>query len=57
MTAEDKEKIAYSAASIWSRCYKCDGVVNETGLCCDKPKATCTKWYDGYKTVLIAFEY
>lgn len=56
MTIEEREKIARSAASDWCRCFKCDGIVNETGKKCEKPCATCWKWFDGYKTSLIALE-
>ena len=54
MTNEDKERIAWSAASVWCNCYKCDGIVNDTGLKCEKPGAACHKWYDGYRTAKIA---
>jgi len=57
MDKEQREKIARNAASVWSRCFKCDGTVNETGLKCEKPNCTCLKWFDGYKTALIAFDY
>lgn len=56
MTTEERERIARSAASDWCRCFKCDGFINETGEKCAKPGATCWKWYDGYKTALIALE-
>lgn len=49
-----KEAIARSAASVWCRCYKCDGIVNETGLKCEKPDRACLKWFDAYKGALIA---
>ena len=51
-----KEEIAKNAASVWSRCFKCDKIVNETGLKCEKPGGTCLKWYDAYKGALIALE-
>lgn len=55
MNQEEKEKIARNAASGWCRCFKCDGVINETHLNCDKDKLlTCSKWYDGYRTAMIA---
>ena len=55
MTQEHKDLIARAAASTWSYCYKCDGIVNETGIPCDKRKMhTCRTWYDGYRTALIA---
>lgn len=53
---ETKEKIAHNSASVWSRCYKCDGIVNETGRKCKKPAATCLKWYDAYKGALLALD-
>lgn len=55
MDREQKEQIARNAASTWCRCYKCDGIVNATGFKCDKKKqATCRKWYDGYRTAMLA---
>ena len=51
-----KEAIARSAASVWCRCYKCDGIVNETGIKCEKPDRACWKWYDAYKGALIAID-
>lgn len=55
MNQEEKEKIARNAASGWCRCFKCDGVINETHLNCDKDKLiTCLQWYDGYRTAMIA---
>lgn len=51
-----KEAIARSAASVWCRCYKCDGIVNETGLKCEKPDGACQKWFDAYKGALIAID-
>lgn len=57
MDNEIKKKIAHNAASVWCNCYKCDGVVNETGLRCDKPVATCSQWRDGYRTAMIAIPY
>ena len=57
MTREQRERIAASAASDWCRCFKCDGIINETGTPCDKPSGvTCIKFRDGYKTALIALE-
>ena len=54
---EDKEKIAVNAANVWCRCFKCDGRVNATGCACEKDKRlTCHKWYDGYRTALLALE-
>lgn len=58
------EEIAKKAATNWCRCWKCDGIVhnliseNEPAVKfkCDKDKlATCHKWYDGYRTALLAF--
>lgn len=55
MDEELKEKIAVNAANIWCRCFKCDGKVNATGCTCEKDKLlTCRKWYDGYRTALLA---
>ena len=55
MKKEQKEKIAISAANIWCRCFKCDGKVNATGYICDQDKKlTCHKWYDGYRTAMLA---
>lgn len=57
MNKELKEKIAVNAANEWCRCFKCDGRVNATGCICDKDKRlTCHKWYDGYRTALLALE-
>lgn len=56
MEQELKERIARGAASTWSRCFKCDGIVNESGQKCEKPSHTCWKWFDGYKTALIALD-
>ena len=57
MNKELKEKIAVNAANEWCRCFKCDGMVNATGCACEKDKRlTCHKWYDGYRTVLLALE-
>ena len=48
---------AKEAANEWCRCFKCDGIVNETGLKCSKTRLlTCPKWYDSYKASLIALE-
>lgn len=52
----DKDQLARSAASEWCRCFKCDGIVNETQLPCWKPGATCLKWCDAYKAVRIALD-
>ena len=50
-----REKIAVNAANEWCRCFKCDGKVNATGSTCEKDKLlTCRKWYDGYRTALLA---
>lgn len=57
MTQEEKDKIARNAANGWCRCWKCDKTVNETHLPCDKKKLlTCQKWYDGYRTALLALD-
>lgn len=57
------EEIARNAASQWCRCYKCDGIArnliseNEPAVKfkCEKDKLqTCQKWYDGYRTALMA---
>lgn len=55
MEQELKEKIARNAACEWCRCWKCDCIVNETGLQCDKDSLlTCNQWYHGYRTALLA---
>ena len=58
MTPQRKKiLIAKSAASEWCQCYKCDGIVNETGLKCNKDEhVTCCKWRDGYRTALLALD-
>ena len=57
MTQKQKEKIAKNAASIWCRCFKCDGVVNETNIKCEKDRlATCLQWYNGYRAALLALD-
>ena len=57
MNKELKENIAVNAANEWCRCFKCDGRVNDTGCACEKDKRlTCHKWYDGYRTALLALE-
>ena len=55
MNNELKDKIARNAASQWCRCFKCDCIVNDTQEECDKQNLmTCHKWYDGYRTSLLA---
>ena len=57
MKEELKKAIARNAASGWCRCFKCDGVVNDTGLPCDKDRLlTCNQWYHGYRTALLALD-
>lgn len=57
MTHDEKDKIARNAASAWCRCFKCDGIVNATKEKCNKETmSTCRKWYDGYRTAMIALE-
>ena len=57
MNREQREKIAINAANTWCRCFKCDGKVNATGCACEKDKLlTCRKWYDGYRTAMLALE-
>ena len=52
---ELKEQIARNAATTWCRCYKCDGIVNETKTICGKDRQfTCLQWYNGYRTALLA---
>jgi hypothetical protein len=52
---ELKDMVARNAASIWCRCFKCDGIINATSSKCNKEKLlTCRKWYDGYRTALLA---
>ena len=53
---DESDNIARNAASLWCRCYKCDGIINETGGKCEKPKCTCNKWFDAYKGALIAMK-
>lgn len=38
MTQDLKEKIARNAASEWCRCFKCDGVFDDTNIKCEKEK-------------------
>ena len=55
MTQDLKEKIARNAASGWCRCFKCDGVFDDTNIKCEKEKlVTCQQWYNGYRTALLA---
>lgn len=55
LQGELKDMVARNAASIWCRCFKCDGIINATSSKCDKEKLlTCRKWYDGYRTALLA---
>lgn len=55
LEGELKDMVARNAASIWCRCFKCDGIINATSSKCDKEKLlTCRKWYDGYRTALLA---
>ena len=56
MTSQElKEKIAMNAASTWCRCFKCDGKVRETGCACEKDtRLTCTHWYHGFRTAILA---
>jgi hypothetical protein len=57
MEQEDKEKNARNAASAWCRCFKCDGIINDINVKCNKEKlVTCQQWYDGYRTAMIALE-
>lgn len=51
-----REEIAKRAATTWSRCFKCDGIVNATGCKCEMPNSTCLKWYNGYRAACIALE-
>ena len=53
---EEMNTLAASAANDWCRCFKCDRIVNETGLFCTKPRGTCLKWFDAYKGAMIALE-
>ena len=55
MATNLQESIARNAASTWCRCFKCDGIINETGQKCDKANLyTCRKWYNGYRTAILA---
>lgn len=61
MTKEEariiKNAIARNAASTWCRCFKCDGIVNDTKTLCDKERLfTCHQWYNGYRTALLALD-
>ncbi len=56
MTRQEMESIARDAASVWSRCSKCDRIIAYSGDECGKPSRACLKWSDGYKTALIALE-
>lgn len=56
MTKNGMNELAASAANDWCRCFKCDRIVNETGLNCVKPGGTCLKWFDAYKGAMIALE-
>ena len=50
-----KDAIARNAASEWCRCFKCDGLIRENHLQCDKKSlTTCLQWYHGYRTALLA---
>lgn len=55
---KSNEEIARSAANEWCRCFKCEGIVHdkEPYYKCEKPGAACWKWYDGYRTALIALD-
>ena len=53
---DESDNIARNSASLWCRCYKCDGIINETGNKCEKPICTCNKWFDAYKGALIALK-
>jgi len=49
------EDYAKSAATQWCRCWKCDKIIRDTKTKCDKDRlVTCHKWYDGYRTALLA---
>ena len=57
MTQDLKEKIARNAASGWCRCFKCDGVFDDTNIKCEKEKlVTCQQWYNGYRAALLALD-
>lgn len=59
MEQELKEAIARNAASGWCRCWKCGThfTVDEKIIKCDKSKLqTCSQWYDGYRTALLALD-
>lgn len=49
------ESVAKSAANNWCRCYKCDKIIRDTHIVCDKSNLiTCHQWYDGYRTAMMA---
>ena len=49
------ELVAKSAANNWCRCYKCDKIIRDTNILCDKENLlTCHQWYDGYRTAMMA---
>ena len=63
MTNEER---ARAAASDWCRCFKCDGIARNlisenkpaVEFKCDKNNLhTCLKFYNGYRTALIALEH
>ena len=57
MGQDIKERKARNAAVEWCRCFKCNGTVNETGEKCDWDHfRTCLKWYNGYRTAMLALE-
>ena len=55
MTKNEMESIARNAASAWCKCDKCREI-SFIGENCGQPNKACMKWYDGYKTALIALE-
>lgn len=57
ITEEDRDKYAMAAASQHCRCFKCDGVRNDTlEKCGPKPCNVCPERYAGYWTARLAFE-
>jgi len=57
ITKEERNKYAEAAANQRCRCWKCDGIRNDTKeKCGPKPCNTCNEWRDGYWTARLALE-
>ena len=50
-----KQHIAWDAASIWSKCSSCNGLVNNKRVC-HKPNKACSQWYHAYRGALLALD-